>query len=48
MIDADAASARLKIANALIALETGVVKDVDEAIPYGGRPQPVKAARMKM
>jgi len=32
-----------KIANALIALETGVVTDVDEVIPYGGRPQPVKA-----
>jgi len=32
-----------KIANALIALETAVVKDVDEVIPYGGQPQPVKA-----
>lgn len=28
-----------KIANSLIALETGVVKDGDEVIPYGGKPQ---------
>ncbi len=35
-----------KIATALIALETGVVKSVDEIIPYGGRPQPVKAWEM--
>ncbi|MBS0241449.1 MAG: class D beta-lactamase [Proteobacteria bacterium] len=32
-----------KIANSLIALETGVVKDENEIIPYGGKPQPVKA-----
>ncbi len=32
-----------KIANSLIALETGVVSDVDEIIPYGGKPQPIKA-----
>lgn len=32
-----------KIANSLIALETGVVADVDEVIPYGGKPQPIKA-----
>ena len=31
-----------KIANGLIALETGVVKDENEIIPYGGRPQPIK------
>ena len=31
-----------KIANALIALETGVVKDESEIIPYGGKPQPFK------
>ncbi|HEX5594803.1 MAG TPA: penicillin-binding transpeptidase domain-containing protein, partial [Micromonosporaceae bacterium] len=29
-----------KIAHSLIALETGVVKDVTEKIPYGGQPQP--------
>ena len=29
-----------KIANSLIALETGAVRDVDEVIPYGGKPQP--------
>lgn len=28
-----------KIANSLIALETGAVKDENEIIPYGGRPQ---------
>jgi beta-lactamase class D len=32
-----------KIANSLIALETGVVKDENEVIPYGGKPQPIKA-----
>lgn len=32
-----------KIANSLIALETGVVKDESEVIPYGGKPQPLKA-----
>jgi beta-lactamase class D len=32
-----------KIANSVIALETGVVKDESEAIPYGGKPQPFKA-----
>jgi len=31
-----------KIANSLIALETGVVKDETEVIPYGGKPQPIK------
>ncbi len=31
-----------KIVNSLIALETGVMKDEDEVIPYGGRPQPFK------
>lgn len=29
-----------KIANSLIALETGAVRDEHEIIPYGGRPQP--------
>jgi len=32
-----------KIANSLIALDTGAVTDVDEVIPYGGKPQMVKA-----
>lgn len=32
-----------KIANSLIALETGVIADADEIIPFGGKPQPVKA-----
>jgi beta-lactamase class D len=32
-----------KIANSLIALETGVVKDENEIIPYGGQPQRFKA-----
>jgi beta-lactamase class D len=31
-----------KIPHSLIALETGVVKDENEKIPYGGKPQPVK------
>jgi beta-lactamase class D len=31
-----------KIANSLIALETGVVKDENEVIPYGGKPQRMK------
>jgi beta-lactamase class D len=31
-----------KIANSLIALEIGVVKDENEVIPYGGRSQPFK------
>jgi len=32
-----------KIANSLIALELGVVRDENEVIPYGGKPQPFKA-----
>lgn len=32
-----------KIVNSLIALETGAVRDADEVIPYGGKPQSVKA-----
>jgi beta-lactamase class D len=31
-----------KIANSLVALEIGAVRDEHEIIPYGGRPQPVK------
>lgn len=30
-----------KIANSLIALETGVVANTEEVIPYGGKPQPI-------
>jgi beta-lactamase class D len=32
-----------KIANSLIALETGAVANEDEVVPYGGGPQPIKA-----
>ncbi len=32
-----------KIANSLIALETGAVRDIDQVVPYGGRPQAFKA-----
>ena len=32
-----------KIPNSLIGLETGAVKNVDEVLPYGGKPQPFKA-----
>ena len=32
-----------KIANSLIALEAGAVADENEIVPYGGRPQPIKA-----
>jgi beta-lactamase class D len=48
LINAERAGRRLvpastfKIANTIIALETGVVKDENEIIPYGGRPQPFK------
>ena len=31
-----------KIPNSLIALETGVIRDENELIPYGGQPQPFK------
>lgn len=49
LVDAKRAAMRFppastfKIANSLIALETGVVKSVDEIVPYGGKPQPNKA-----
>lgn len=32
-----------KIPNSLISLSVGVVKNVDEVLPYGGKPQPMKA-----
>ncbi|WP_425429657.1 class D beta-lactamase [Desulfovibrio litoralis] len=32
-----------KIPNALIGLSVGAVKNVDEVLPYGGQPQPIKA-----
>jgi beta-lactamase class D len=31
-----------KVANSLIALETGAVRDENEVLPYGGRKQPIK------
>ena len=31
-----------KIANSLIGLDVGAVKDVDQVLPYGGKPQPRK------
>jgi beta-lactamase class D len=37
-----------KIANSIIALETGVVKDENEVIPYGGKPQPFKQWEVDM
>ena len=37
-----------KIANSLIALETGVVADADTVIPYGGKPQPIKSWQQDM
>ena len=48
LVDAKRAGTRyvpastFKIANSLIALETSVVKDENEVIPYGGKPQPFK------
>ena len=32
-----------KLANSLIGLSTGAVKNVDEILPYGGKPQDIKA-----
>lgn len=37
-----------KIANSLIALETGAVADESEVVPYGGEPQPVEAWEQDM
>lgn len=37
-----------KIANSLIALETGAVASADEIVPYGGQPQPIKAWEQDM
>lgn len=37
-----------KIANSLIALETGAVADEEEVIPYGGQPQPFDAWEQDM
>src|SRR6187401_2370058 len=31
-----------KIANSLIGLDVGAVKNVDEVLPYGGKPQRIK------
>lgn len=38
-----APASTFKIANSLIALETGAVADETEVVPYGGKPQPVEA-----
>lgn len=32
-----------KVANTIIGLSVGAVKSIDEILPYGGKPQPVKA-----
>jgi len=37
-----------KIINSLIALETGVISDENEVVPYGGDPQPFKAWEQDM
>jgi beta-lactamase class D len=37
-----------KIANSLIGLSAGAVKDVDEVLPYGGKPQPYKTWEQDM
>lgn len=37
-----------KIPNLLIGLSVGVVKNVDEVLPYGGKPQPMKARKKDM
>lgn len=38
-----APASTFKIANSLIALETGAVADETEVVPYGGKPQPIAA-----
>jgi beta-lactamase class D len=49
VVDGTRAAARyvpastFKIANSLIALEVGAVKDDNEVIPYGGKPQDIKS-----
>ncbi len=54
LVNADRARMRFvpastfKVANSLIALETGVVKSENEIIPYGGEPQPVKTWEQDM
>lgn len=37
-----------KIPNSLIGLSTSTVKDADEILPYGGRPQPIEAWQQDM
>lgn len=37
-----------KIPNSLIGLSVGAVKDVDEVLPYGGKPQPFKTWEQDM
>lgn len=49
VVDAKRAAVRyvpastFKITNSLIALEVGVVKDANDVIPYGGKPQDIKS-----
>jgi beta-lactamase class D len=38
-----APASTFKIANSLIGLDVGAVKDVEEVLPYGGKPQRIKA-----
>lgn len=38
-----APASTFKIANSLIGLDVGAVKDVEEILPYGGKPQRIKA-----
>lgn len=44
----DVPASTFKIAHSLIALETGVVEDENEVIPYGGQPQPVPSWEQDM
>lgn len=37
-----------KLANSLIGLSTGAVSGVDDVLPYGGKPQPIKAWEQDM
>lgn len=37
-----------KIANSLIGLQAGALSSVDEILPYGGKPQPIKAWQKDM
>ena len=43
-----APASTFKIANSLIGLDVGAVKDVEEVLPYGGKPQWIKAWEQDM